>query len=51
MKKPTKSDIIKAVNLSKSAEILALNPVTDRALTMKMLQDAITHRYTVIILK
>ncbi|MFH0987245.1 MAG: hypothetical protein V1911_04370 [Candidatus Micrarchaeota archaeon] len=51
MSKPSKSDAIKAVNQSKSVEILQFNHLTDHALAMKALTDAIDKEYTVIILK
>ncbi len=52
--RPTKSDIIRAVNHSKSAEILLFNSMssmTDRSRALKILNDAVQNGSIVIYLK
>lgn len=51
MKKPTKSDIIRTVNQSKSIDVFEFNKMTDKALALKILNDAVKNESTVVVLK
>lgn len=48
--KKTKTDIQKIINKSKSIEVFAFNNLTDDALAIRLLKDAVKYQRTIIIL-